>query len=90
MIIVLTDEYARSKVKYFHPNDLNLLIRYLCNTCRNQLHQLISDVEFHLYAIGFFEPYTVWYYHGETSGTRNEQMNDREDIFDEDEMLRIF
>ena len=78
--------FARSNAK--NSDDPNLLIRCPCNTCRNQLHQLIPDVEFHLYATGFFEPYTVWYYHGDASGSRNEQMNDREDVFDEDEMLR--
>ncbi|XP_074327411.1 uncharacterized protein LOC141665331 [Apium graveolens] len=68
------------------PNDPELLIR--CHTCNNQLFQLISDVEFHLYAVGFLETYTIWHYHEKECGSRNEEMNDREDVFDEYEMLR--
>nr|XP_017233132.1 PREDICTED: uncharacterized protein LOC108207183 [Daucus carota subsp. sativus] len=91
-----TDEYNEG-VKYFlafarsnstKPHDPNLLIRCPCNTCRNQLHQLIPDVEFHLIATGFLESYTTWHYHGEASGSRNEQVNDQEDVYDEYEMLR--
>ncbi|XP_074351799.1 uncharacterized protein LOC141690944 [Apium graveolens] len=70
------------------PNDPELLIRCPCNTCNNQLFQLISDVEFHLYAVGFLETYTIWHYHEKECGSRNEEMNDREDVFDEYEMLR--
>ncbi|XP_074374342.1 uncharacterized protein LOC141714740 [Apium graveolens] len=70
------------------PNDPELLIRCPCNTCNNQLFQLISDVEFHLYAVGFLETYTTWHYHEKEGGSRNEEINDREDVFDEYEMLR--
>ena len=91
-----TDEYNEG-VKYFlafarsnstKPHDPNLLIRCPCNTCRNQLHQLIPDVEFHLIATGFLESYTTWHYHGEASGLINERMNDQEDVYDEYDMLR--
>ncbi|KAL8125779.1 hypothetical protein AgCh_013165 [Apium graveolens] len=70
------------------PDDPELLIRCPCNTCNNQLFQLILDVEFHLYAVGFLETYTIWHYHKKEYGSRHEEINDREDVFDEFEMLR--
>ncbi|XP_074373648.1 uncharacterized protein LOC141713995 [Apium graveolens] len=87
-------EYCEG-VKYFlkfaerNCEQLNGEISCPCNTCKNRYFKSIADVEFDLFATGFLESYTVWYYHGEGRRSSNENMNiEHEDVFDQYEMLR--
>ncbi|XP_074374617.1 uncharacterized protein LOC141715028 [Apium graveolens] len=89
-----TKEYCEG-VKYFlkfaerNCEQLNGEISCPCNTCKNRYFKSIADVEFDLFATGFLESYTVWYYHGEGRRSSNEHMNiEHEDVFDQYEMLR--
>ena len=89
-----TDEYCEGVNFYLafaqrNSTQVNGKISCPCKICKNRHFKSIKDVEFDLFATGFLESYILLHFHGEASGSRNQEINiDHDDVFDQYEMLR--